>query len=152
MKKLIRLTESDLHKVIKRSVSRILKESQETDILSQIVQGIMNMGEIKGDSSYENEISDIELDNGNVAFITYEVSDGRYLQRGMSSYDRDVPDDPSEVMGDYDIEVTAIEIYTDDGEFVTSLKDNGMVADAIKDIAIIDESDLDYQDDDYYEE
>lgn len=152
MKNIIRLTESDLHRIIKSSVSRILKEEADTQLLSQIVQGIMQLRSIDASPSRENDVDEIQLQNGNLVFISFNVNDRRYLVQGMRSGSYDVPDDPDEIEGDYDIDITSIEIYSEDGEKIADIEDNGMVADAIKSIADVDNSELEYYEDDFYDE
>lgn len=69
MKRIIRLTESDLHNFIKRSVERILREQGDDDLLLQsIAQGLVQQQ--LSVSPGENE-AEVELGEDTFAYVTY---------------------------------------------------------------------------------
>lgn len=108
---ILRLIESDLHKLISSTVKKILKENSENNvILSKIVEGLS----ISGIPSKigVNQV-DIPLDyNGNViACIDYEIE---------------------EKQGDYNVFIMSIVIDDDGKEF--EIEDNGMVTNALKNL------------------
>ena len=100
----LRLTESDLHRLISSTVNKILKENQENnEILSNIVQTLND--EITPDDGaegpHEKQISleDLEI------ILSYEVEEGNVF-------------------------VSSIEVYGEEGK-LGDVEDNGMVANAI---------------------
>jgi len=52
MNKLIRLTESDLHRIVKESVNRILNEVGETLVGQDLLGGLAGRKAFNGDASY----------------------------------------------------------------------------------------------------
>lgn len=146
MLKKLRLTESDLHRIIASAVGKILTESNDNELLSAIVGKLSNI-DIDAKPG-KNEIQVPLDDNGDlIAFIDFVVEDNRYLEHGMRSQSRDVPDDPDSIEGDYNVMVSSIVIYDDNNE-ETEFADNGMVADALRDLINLDNEELDYLDDD----
>ena len=146
MLKKLRLTESDLHRIIASAVGKILTESNDNELLSAIVGKLSNI-DIDAKPG-KNEIQVPLDDNGDlIAFIDFVVEDNRYLEHGMRSQSRDVPDDPDSIEGDYNVMVSSIVIYDDNNE-ETEFADNGMVADALRDLINLDNEGLDYLDDD----
>lgn len=146
MLKKLRLTESDLHRIIASAVGKILTESNDNELLSAIVEKLSNV-DIDAKPG-KNEIQVPLDDNGDlIAFIDFVVEDNRYLEHGMMSQSRDVPDDPDSIEGDYNVMVSSIIIYDDNNE-ETEFADNGMVADALRDLINLDNEGLDYLDDD----
>lgn len=57
MKQRIRLTEEDLHKIVKESVYRILNEGQGWNIFKDRAKGILR-------GEYDNELNQLETDDG----------------------------------------------------------------------------------------
>jgi hypothetical protein len=146
MLKKLRLTESDLHRIIASAVGKILNESNDNELLSAIVEKLSNV-DINAKPG-KNEIQVPLDDNGDlIAFIDFVVEDNRYLEPGMRSQSMDVPDDPDSIEGDYNVMVSSIVIYDDNNE-ETEFADNGMVADALRDLINLDSEGLDYLDDD----
>lgn len=142
----LRLIESDLHRLISSTVQKILKENADNNgLLSMIVERLSST-EIPSNKG-ENYV-DVPLDDeGNIiACIDYEIEDNRYLVRGMQSNDYDVPDDPDEVEGDYQVFITSI-VIDENGE-QKPIEDNGMVANALKSLINPDMDDLEYYEDD----
>ena len=142
----IRLTESDLHRIISSTVKRIIKEGQEdNELLSKIVEGL-SAAEVTSNIG-ENYV-DVPLDNeGNlIASVYYEIEDGRYLEKGMQGDGYLTPDDPDEINGNYQVYVTRI-VLDENGD-ATEIEDNGMVTNALKSLVDPDDSGLNYYEDD----
>lgn len=137
---ILRLTESDLRELISSTVSKILREDIDNNaLLGNIVEKLSAM-----DIDAKEGSNDIEVpldDNAdNIAFITFEVEDRRYMSPG-----RNVPDYPDEVEGDYDVYVTEIVLY-DEFNNEIQIQDNGMVASALKSLVNVGIDNLDYWD------
>lgn len=144
----LRLVESDLHNLIVSTVKKILKEGYENnEILSRIVERL-SIADVP--SKVGENYVDVPLDdNGDIiACIDYELQDDRYLMKGMESDGYNYPDDPDEVYGDYKVFVTSI-VIDDNGE-ETEIEDNGMVANALKNLVDPSTDDLEYYEDDDY--
>lgn len=156
MKKIIRLTESDLHNIIQRSVERVLREQGDTLLLQDIAQCIAQRGVIEVNPG-ENDL-EVELQDGRLAYIKYNVLCSPYLRQGMKSYDYDMPDDPDEIIDDWDVEIIDICLYDYDDNEVT-INDNGIVKKSLKCVLQIDYSGYDvpseeeyfFDDDSYYD-
>lgn len=140
MKKIIRLTESDLHNIIQHSVVRVLHEQSDSLLLQDIAQYIVQKREVNARPG-ENEL-EVELQDGRIAYITYDVLSNPYLQQGLKSNDYDVPDDPDEIVDDWDVEIIDICLYDYDDNEIT-LDDNGIVKESLKRVLQIDYSDYD---------
>ena len=106
MKKIIRLTESELHNLVQRSVQRILREQDERFLLQSIAQSIVQKRSV-GAKLGEND-GEFRLQDGNYAYITYTVEGDPYMQRGMRSSSRDVPDDPDEIIDNPTVEILKV--------------------------------------------
>ena len=151
MKKIIRLTESELHNLVQRSVKRVLREQQDNDLLLQtIAQSIIRQRSV-GAKVGEND-AEFQLQGGKYAYITYTVDSDPYMQKGMRSNSYDVPDDPDEIVDNPIVEVGSIEVYNDEGQSIQIL-DNGIVKKALERTI-----DIDYliddvpSEDDYFDE
>ena len=128
MKKIIRLTESDLHNFIKRSVERILREQGGDDLLLQsIAQGLVQQQ--LSVSPGENE-AEVELGEDTFAYVKYNVLCSPYLKQGMRSNDYDVPDDPDEIIDELEVEVIEVD-YCQDGD-CNPIQDNGIIQKALQ--------------------
>lgn len=137
MKKIIRLTESDLHNLIKRSVERILREQGGDDLLLQsIAQGLVQQQ--LSVSPGENE-AEVELGEDTFAYIKYNVLCSPYLKQGMRSNDYDVPDDPDEIIDEPKVEVIEVD-YCQDGD-CNPIQDNGIIQKALQNNIEVDYSD-----------
>lgn len=76
MKKVIRLTESDLHRIVNESVQRILKESEWDTYLQQ-----------DDDEPTTFEYDDMTFDERIASEIIDDIRNGSYDIRGKSLYD-----------------------------------------------------------------
>ena len=141
MKKIIRLTESDLRGIVQRSVLRVLQEQNDFGLLLQsIAQSIVQKNEIDVNLG-ENDL-EVELQDGRLVYIKYNVLCNPYLHQGMKSSSYDVPDDPDEIIDDWDVEVIDIYLCDYDDNEVT-INDNGIVRESLKRVLQIDYSDYD---------
>ena len=143
----LKLTESDLQKVVSSAVDKILREEIENnELISKICQRITELQSEIDWSKHQGDL-DIPLDDEGdmVAFINYEVEDNRMLVPGQRSFDRDVPDDPDNIEGDYKVFVNEILIYTDEENNFT-IEDNGMITKLLQSLVDPDSSDLEYSD------
>lgn len=129
-KVVIRLTESELKKIINESVTRILKEDDDSFILQTIAQEVAQNGAIYAKNG-ENE-TEVELDGGRLVIITFNVESDPYIELGMKSMDYDVPNDPDEIIDEPTVTITSMELYDNEGSSLGSLQDNGIVAKAIE--------------------
>lgn len=137
MKRIIRLTESDLHNFIKRSVERILREQGGDDLLLQsIAQGLVQQQ--LSVSPGENE-AEVELGEDTFAYVKYNVLCNPYLKQGMRSNDYDVPDDPDEIIDEPEVEVIEVD-YCQDGD-CNPIQDNGIIQKALQNNIEVDYSD-----------
>ena len=151
MKKIIRLTESDLHNLVQRSVLRILREQDNNLLLQSIAQSIASQGQLDVLAG-ENE-GEFYLQGGDYAYITYNVECDPYMQQGMRSSSYDVPDDPSEIVDKPIVEVGSIEFCNRDGEGCVQIHDNGIVKKALESVIKVDYTDFDVPtENDYYSE
>ena len=137
MKRIIRLTESDLHNLIKRSVERILREQGGDDLLLQsIAQGLVQQQ--LSVSPGENE-AEVELGEDTFAYVKYNVLCSPYLKQGMRSHDYDVPDDPDAIIDEPEVEVIEVD-YCQDGD-CNPIQDNGIIQKALQNNIEVDYSD-----------
>lgn len=137
MKRIIRLTESDLHNLIQRSVERILREQGGDDLLLQsIAQGLVQQQ--LSVSPGENE-AEVELGEDTFAYVRYNVLCSPYLKQGMRSNDYDVPDDPDEIIDEPEAEVIEVD-YCQDGD-CNPIQDNGIIQKALQNNIEVDYSD-----------
>ena len=137
MKRIIRLTESDLHNFIKRSVERILREQGGDDLLLQsIAQGLVQQQ--LSVSPGENE-AEVELGEDTFAYVKYNVLCSPYLKQGMRGNDYDVPDDPDEIIDEPEVDVIEVD-YCQDGD-CNPIQDNGIIQKALQNNIEVDYSD-----------
>ena len=118
MKRIIRLTESDLHNLIQRSVERILREQDDNLLLQSIAQGLVQQQ--LSASPGENE-AEVKLGGDTLAYVKYSVLCSPYMRQGMRSNSYDVPDDPDEIIDNPEVEVIEID-YCQDGDCTPILR------------------------------
>lgn len=134
---MIRITEGDIHRMVQSSLKRILRESDENNMVLQLIaQEIVGMGRIRAVQG-ENDC-EVEIGDGDIAVVVFEVTSNPYVRKGMRSHDYDVPDDPDSVVDDFDIEITDIVL-----EDESSIQDNGIVYNALMNVIEIDYDDFD---------
>ena len=151
MRKIIRLTESDLHNLVQRSVERILREQDDTLLLQDIAQYIVQRGEIDVNPG-ENDL-EVELQDGRLVYIKYNVLCNPYLRQGMKSSSYDVPDDPDEIIDKPTVEIGSIEVCDNEGHCMP-IRDNGIVKQALEQTIEIDYNPFDDipSEEDYFNE
>ena len=148
MKKLIRLTESDLHNLVQRSVLRVLREQDENFLLQSIAQSLVQQRLVANQG--ENEI-EVQLQGDAIAQITFVVESSPYMRQGMKSSSYDVPDDPDEVVDNPTIEVVEV-VVCKDGDCLP-IQDNGIIQQTLQKNVEIDYSGGDIpSEQDYYSE
>ena len=76
MRKIIRLTESDLHNLVQRSVLRILREQDNNLLLQSIAQGLVQQQLTA--SQGENEV-EVQLQGDAIAQINFVVESDPYM-------------------------------------------------------------------------
>ena len=135
MKRIIRLTESELHNLVQRTVQRVLREQDESLLLQTIAQAIVQKRSI-GATIGECD-ADIDLQGGKYAHITYEVESDPYMEQGMRSSSRDVPDDSDEIIDNPTVEIGSIEVCDNEGNCIP-IRDNGIVKQALENTIEID--------------
>jgi hypothetical protein len=88
MKKIVRLTESDLHRIVKESVKRALNESNESHLLKVLCYELINnSGKLKpkvnveevGDIEDEYDVN-IEFNGGYISATGFDYGDGFSLE------------------------------------------------------------------------
>ena len=141
MKK-VRLTESDLKRIISESVKYILNEQADNnEILSAIVDALTKRGRISANNG-ENDVEVvIDHDENIVAHIDFIVNDERSVIPGMKGdWGRYIPDDPDEVEGECNVEVINISIvdYGTGAYNIDNVPDNGMVQNALNSLVDVE--------------
>lgn len=132
MKKIIRLTESELHGIIMNTVKKVLRESNEgQQFIQAIADGINTQWNPMYLTPGGNEI-DIDLGENTTAWIEFELVCSPYLRSGMKSNDYDVPDDPDEIVDEPKVEITNIVIYFDNDGSEQQITDNGVIQSTIQ--------------------
>ena len=148
MKKLIRLTESDLHNLVQRSVLRVLREQDENFLLQSIAQSLVQQRLVA--SQGENEI-EVQLQGDTFAQIAFVVESSPYMRQGMKSSSYDVPDDPDEIVDNPTIEVVEV-VVCKDGDCLP-IQDNGIIQQTLQKNVEIDYNGGDIpSEQDYYSE
>jgi len=140
MKRIIRLTESDLHGMVRNAVKRILRESNDNQTIMAIANAIEQQWEPVSLSPGDNEI-DVELGGNASAYITFNLVCDPYIQPGMRSQSRDVPDDPDEIVDEPEVEVNQIVMYYDGGD-EQNIVDDGTIQSTIE--MIVSGAKIDY--------
>lgn len=148
MKKIIRLTESDLHNLVQRSVLRILREQDDNLLLQSIAQGLVQQQVTA--TQGKNEV-EVQLQSDTFAYIDFVVESNPYMRQGMRSSSYDVPDDPDEIIDNPTIEVLEVAVC-EDGE-CRPIQDNGIIQQTLEKNVEIDYSGGDIpSEQDYYSE
>ena len=148
MKKVIRLTESDLHALVQRSVARVLREQQDNDLLLQsLAQSIIQSGRL--DAKVGENDAEFELQGDKFAYVVYEVISDPYMQSGMKSSSYDVPNDSDEIVDKPTVEIGSIEFCNGEGECIP-IHDNGIIKQALEKVIEVDYGNLDIPNEDEY--
>jgi hypothetical protein len=133
---IVRITEKDLHNIIRESVNRILNEEADATLLQSIAQGIIgyqNINVNRGSNDLEVQLQDNLLAN-----IKYQVESNPYVRQGMKSGSYDVPDDDDEIIDSPTVEYIDM-VVCRDGECYP-IEDNGIVKKALERVISLDYS------------
>ena len=148
MKKIIRLTESELHNLVQRTARRVIREQDESLLLQTLAQVIVQQRSV-GATVGEND-AEFQLQGGRYAYITYSVDCDPYMMQGMKSSSYDVPNDSDEIIDKPTVEIGSIEFCDNDGECV-QVRDNGIIKQALERTVEIDYNGYDIpNEEDYY--
>jgi hypothetical protein len=129
MRKIIRLTESDLHNMVRNALKGVLRESNDR-FVPLIAKAVEEQWEPETLTPGENEI-DVEPTRNMSVFITFNLVCNPYIQPGMRSQSRDVPDDPDEIVDEPKVKITQISMYLDENEKV-GITDDGTIQSVIQ--------------------
>ena len=150
--KILRLTESDVSRLIKEAAYKILNEmmeGQDNEILSQVVNAIHGTNNLTMNPNTEETLELYLSDTEDlIAYVIAYADDNRSIAYGDEGDGYTTPPAPDEILGDYEIHVIKIELYKD-GDLIAELEDNGMVADALMDAVNVEEDGLPSVDDKY---
>ena len=137
MRNIIRLTESDLHTIVRNTVERIIRESNDEPILAGIADYLKSLENYNHAISWrpgENEV-EFDLGDGIDGVVSFYLDTGAYVKK--SEYESD----PDEIVDD-DPEITDVEIQLSDRE----IPDNGIVRDALQSVLDFHGADYSYGD------
>ena len=127
MKKIFRLTESELKGLVSESVQRILMEHEGEKMLLQVIaQGIVSKGTLECTNG-TNE-TEVALGEDEFASITYEVISSPYFKKSGRRSTYEMPDD--EIVDDIEIQSVSI-FHCIDGE-CNEIYDDGLVKAALE--------------------
>lgn len=127
MRKIIRLTESDLHNMVRNALKGVLSE---TNFIPLIAKAVEEQWEADTLTPGKNEI-DVEPTRNTRVFITFNLICSPYIQPGTRSQSRDVPDDPDEIVDEPEVEITQIYMVLDDDEEM-EITDDGTIQSVIQ--------------------
>lgn len=146
MKKLIRLTESDLHNIIRKSVARIIREDNNALILKSIVDDIERTSGIRGleVTPGENEY-EVDLEDGRTVYIDYDVECDPYSHTGKGG------PDPSEIIDEPTVSIESIVCFDADGAESIDIHDDGSVKATLERVIDVDYTDFDVPDEKTYQ-
>lgn len=134
----LKLTESDLHGIIASAVKYALREGIEgSELLSQIVERLSTLNVNAKPGENELEVP-MDAEGNTFAYIIYYVKDDRYMEHSVSTYTE------PEMGGEYDVTVSEIYLYDEEGE-ETQIQDNGMIANALKNLITVDNNEIGYE-------
>ena len=140
MKRIIRLTENDLHGIVRNAIKRILRESNDNQSIIAIADAIKQQWKPDSLLPGDNEI-DVELGGNASAWIDFNLVCNPYIQPGTPSSDYDVPDDPDEIVDEPEVEVNQIVMYYDGGDEL-DVVDDGTIQSTIE--MIVSGAKIDY--------
>lgn len=140
MKKLI-ITEEDVINMLKEAVDRVITDNDNDTILIGIAEKITDMGEINCNIG-ENQLDDIMIGDYIIA-IDYTVeTDSYWAGVGDPGDYYNEPEQPDFNEGEMRVVVNKIWVNTENEDDVIDIEDTGVIANAIKSVAVIDETSL----------
>jgi hypothetical protein len=132
MKKIIRLTESELHGIVMNAVKRVLRESgEDQQLINAIVNGINTQWNPGYWTPGDNEI-EISLGEDTTAYIDFELVCDPYKSGGARSNSYDVPDDQKEISDKPTVYITNSVVYFDGGGREQQITDNGIIQNSVQ--------------------
>lgn len=132
MKKIIRLTESELHGIVMNAVKRVLRESgEDQQLINAIVNGINTQWNPGYLTPGDNEI-EISLGEDTTAYIDFELVCDPYKSGGARSNSYDVPDDQKEISDKPTVYITNSVVYFDGGGREQQITDNGIIQNSVQ--------------------
>lgn len=137
MKRIIRLTENDLHKMVRNVLKGVLRESNLVPLIANAVEQQWKPDTL---TPGENEI-DVEPTRNTAVFITFNLICSPYIQPGMRSQSRDVPDDPDEIVDEPEVEITQIYMVLNDDDEM-EITDDGTIQSVIQEK--VDNAEIEY--------
>jgi len=140
MKKVIRMCESELHELVGNAARKVIKEMDETALISEIAKKILEKGNVDAKEG-ENDI-EVMLDNGTPVYINYEIIDHTVIRRDRWSEN---PNDEI-VNDDYELYVYDIDVNE---ELHSDIDD--MVKNALLKVVSVEHTTFEDDLDDYYE-
>lgn len=137
MANIIRLTESDLHNIVRNTVRRIMNEENEGAYLSAIENYVRSLIGYNNRvaSLYPNEDNELEfeLEGGYEGVLEFHIDSYAYVNLGWKSNDYDQPDDADEIVDEPEVSDVRIYLYDPEGEEVP-IQDNGTIKNALQDL------------------
>lgn len=140
MKKVIRMCESELHELVGNAARKVIKEMDETALISEIAKKILEKRNVDAKEG-ENDI-EVMLDNGTPVYINYEIIDHTVIRRDRWSEN---PNDEI-VNDDYELYVYDIDVNE---ELHSDIDD--MVKNALLKVVSVEHTTFEDDLDDYYE-
>lgn len=140
MKKVIRMCESELHELVGNAARKVIKEMDETALISEIAKKILEKGNVDAKEG-ENDL-EVMLDNGTPVYINYEIIDHTVIRRDRWSEN---PNDEI-VNDDYELYVYDIDVNE---ELHSDIDD--MVKNALLKVVSVEHTTFEDDLDDYYE-
>lgn len=151
MKSKLVLTEEEITSLIKEAVESAINIDDEDSILIAIADKITDMGEInatigENDLYGEIKIGDFDVD------IHYTVETDSYWGGAGDPGDYyHEPQSPELVNGEMRVFVTEIAVNSEESDDVIPIEDNGIIANALKNVIVLDPLDLPKSDYEYDE-
>jgi len=134
MKKIIKLTESDLHEIVKKTIRKVIKENnnEPLDITNSFISAIFD-AQYHWDTWDEGWHRDVDVYNEGGETFSFDLYVYRDITPGSPSHDYDVPDDPDEVS--VELEIDNVKAYDSEGnEIIPITFDENEVLNALYDL------------------
>lgn len=140
MKKVIRMCESELHELVGNAARKVIKEMDETALISEIAKKILEKRNVDAKEG-ENDL-EVMLGNGTPVYINYEIIDHTVIRRDRWSEN---PNDEI-VNDDYELYVYDIDVNE---ELHSDIDD--IVKNALLKVVSVEHTTFEDDLDDYYE-
>ena len=140
MKKVIRMCESELHELVGNAARKVIKEMDETALISEIAKKILEKRNVNAKEG-ENDL-EVMLDNGTPVYINYEIIDHTVIRRDRWS------ENPNDEIVDDDYELYVYDIDVNE-ELHSDIDD--IVKNALLKVVSVEHTTFEDDLDDYYE-